>query len=217
MSYVPRRIQTIKKDGKTETISDQEFSALEAPLVLLGEPGAGTHCCFGRSDLIASNPCTVGWLSILDAKWLTSALRDDHLSVRRLKTLLYSGDVVLGPLRVLHAWLAALDKTLTDRLVVHGPYGCLRYGDVEQYSVAQARHLIAQLQNLATADLHFRGDDWGAQVGAGLARKGLRSEIVDLIRNPDVPYQLSTIVLESLNGTELFCNDSGGPKTGHSR
>jgi hypothetical protein len=41
MSYVPRRIQTIKKDGKTETISDQEFSALEAPLVLLGEPGAG--------------------------------------------------------------------------------------------------------------------------------------------------------------------------------
>lgn len=154
--------------------------------MLLGEPGAGTHCCFGRSDLIASNPCTVGWLSILDAKWLTSALRDDHLSVRRLKTLLYSGDVVLGPLRVLHAWLAALDKTLTDRLVVHGPYGCLRYGDVEQYSVAQARHLIAQLQNLATADLHFRGDDWGAQVGAGLARKELRSEIVDLIRNPDV-------------------------------
>ena len=41
MSYVPRRIQTIKKDGKTDTISDQEFSALEAPLVLLGEPGAG--------------------------------------------------------------------------------------------------------------------------------------------------------------------------------
>ena len=41
MSYVPRRIQTIKKDGKTETISDQEFSALEAPLVLLGEPSAG--------------------------------------------------------------------------------------------------------------------------------------------------------------------------------
>jgi hypothetical protein len=33
MSYVPRRIQTIKKDGKTETISDQEFSAFEAASV----------------------------------------------------------------------------------------------------------------------------------------------------------------------------------------
>jgi hypothetical protein len=41
MSYVPRRIQIVNKDGKTETISDQEFSRLDAPLVLLGEPGAG--------------------------------------------------------------------------------------------------------------------------------------------------------------------------------
>ena len=51
MSYVPRRIQTIKKDGKTETISDQEFSALEAPLVLLGEPGAlREHNLIGFAD-----------------------------------------------------------------------------------------------------------------------------------------------------------------------
>jgi hypothetical protein len=53
----------------------------------------------------------------LGAQWLVSALRDNHLSVRRLETLLYSRGVVPGPLRGLHAWLAALDRRLTDSFV----------------------------------------------------------------------------------------------------
>ncbi len=139
----------------------------------------------------------------LGAKWLAGTLRTGTLSARRLDSLLYSQGAVPGSIRGLHAWLATLDRRLTDRLVSCDPYGCFRYGDTQQYSVEQARHLITQMQNLATIDPHFRSEDWEAQVGNGLARIELRDYIVELIQNPDIPYQLSTVVLESLNGTDL--------------
>lgn len=41
MTYIQRRIEIAKKDRNTDVVSDQEFSRLDAPLVLLGEPGAG--------------------------------------------------------------------------------------------------------------------------------------------------------------------------------
>jgi hypothetical protein len=137
----------------------------------------------------------------LGARWLSASVRSGFLSMRRLEALLYKNGAVPGPLRGLHAWLATLDRGMTDRFVTHDPYGCFRYGDVDRYTTEQARHLIAQLQNLAAIDPHFRSQDWGGQVGKGLARAELRGEILGLIQNPEIPYQLSTVVLESLNGS----------------
>lgn len=41
MTYVHRRLEIIGEDGKPVEYSDTEFFALNAPLVVLGEPGAG--------------------------------------------------------------------------------------------------------------------------------------------------------------------------------
>lgn len=139
----------------------------------------------------------------LAAGWLSEALRAGTLSFRRLETLLYKSGHVPGSLRALHAWLATRDRSLTDRLLPHDPYGCFRYGDIEQYSVEQARLLFRHLQELAVIDPYFRSEDWGGQVGGGLARPELRDDLVAVIRNPDVPSQLSTVILESLAGSDL--------------
>ncbi|WP_105401393.1 NACHT domain-containing NTPase [Neorhizobium sp. T7_12] len=139
----------------------------------------------------------------LAARWFSDRLRDGTLSIRRLETLFYKGGNVPVSLRGVHAWLATLERDVTERLVEHDPYGCFRYGDVQQYSVEQARDLLKQLQNLAAMDPYFRSEDWEGQVGGGLARPELRDEIVELMGNPDVPYQLTTVILESLKGTEF--------------
>ncbi|WP_298963326.1 hypothetical protein [uncultured Roseibium sp.] len=139
----------------------------------------------------------------LAAKWLVDQLRSGTLSFRRLETLLYKNGHVPRSLRGLHAWLATLYPSATSRFVPNDPYGCFRYGDIEQFNVEQTRQLIEQLQNLASIDPYFRSEDWDGQVGNGLARPELRDDIVGLIRNPDVPYNLSTVILESLKGTEL--------------
>lgn len=139
----------------------------------------------------------------LAAKWLNGVLEDGKLSARRLQALLHTQDTVPGPLRGLYAWLATLHRDMTSLLVPRDPYGCLRYGDVSQFTLQQTRDLIGELQKLAKIDPYFRSQDWDAQVGSGLARHELRSEIVGLIQNPNVPYQLSTVVLESLKGSEL--------------
>lgn len=41
MTYIARRLEVVQEDGKAVEYSDAEFFALQAPLVVLGEPGAG--------------------------------------------------------------------------------------------------------------------------------------------------------------------------------
>ncbi|KZK84127.1 hypothetical protein PsW64_01797 [Pseudovibrio sp. W64] len=150
-------------------------------------------------------PCHRTVAEFLAAKWLSERLRTGTLSIRRLETLLCKNGNVPRSLRGIHAWLATLDRSLTSRLVPNDPYGCFRYGDVEQYSNNQARQLLRQLQILASIDPYFRSEDWEGQVGTGLARDVLSEDIVKLIQNPDVPHHLSTVILESLKGT-TFAN-----------
>ncbi|MBO6855691.1 hypothetical protein [Roseibium sp.] len=158
---------------------------------------------FKASDVGTVEPYHRTIAEYLAAKWLVTQLRSGTLSFRRLETLLYKNGHVPRSLRGLHAWLATLHPSATSRFVPCDPYGCFRYGDIEQFTVEQTRQLIEQLQNLASIDPYFRSEDWDGQVGNGLARPELRDDIVDLIRNPDVPYNLSTVILESLKGTEL--------------
>jgi hypothetical protein len=41
MTYIARRLEVVQEDGRAVEYSDAEFFALQAPLVVLGEPGAG--------------------------------------------------------------------------------------------------------------------------------------------------------------------------------
>ena len=188
-------------DGQDDNLFPRavEFASETVPICEVESAIASLLFRSSGADCVEPTHRTVA--EYLGAKWLAAAGRNGRMSIRRLEVLLYSENTVPGPLRGLHAWLATLDRGLTDRLVSRDPYGCFRYGDVEQYSADQTRHLIVQLQNLATMDPHFRSEDWGAQVGSGLAKPELRGEILELIKNANIPYQLSTVVLESIRGS----------------
>ena len=41
MTYIARRLESVQEDGKSVEYRDAEFFALQAPLIILGEPGAG--------------------------------------------------------------------------------------------------------------------------------------------------------------------------------
>ncbi|MBO6674112.1 MAG: hypothetical protein JJ908_05850 [Rhizobiales bacterium] len=139
----------------------------------------------------------------LAARWLVSAQQAGSLSYRRLESAIYVEGTVPTSLRGLHAWMATLHRSRTNKLSSHDPYGCLRYGDVSQFSDVQIRVLIEQLQDLAAIDPYFRGEDWDAPVAAGLVRHAVRDEVVQLISSPDVPFGLSSVVLQSLKGVAL--------------
>ncbi len=41
MTYISRRIALTREDGGTEEYSDTAFFGIDAPLIVIGEPGAG--------------------------------------------------------------------------------------------------------------------------------------------------------------------------------
>lgn len=151
----------------------------------------------------AVEPCHRTVAEYLAARWITAEINAGRLSVRRLLALLYVNGVVPAALRGMHAWIATLCRAITDPFCANDPYGCLRYGDVGQFSIDQAKGLLRELQKLSDLDPYFRGSDWSAQVGAGLARIELKDQIVDLIKETTVPYHLTTIILEALRGSDL--------------
>jgi hypothetical protein len=92
---------------------------------------------------------------------------------------------------------------MTEVCIRTDPYGALRYGDPDGFSLAQARLLLQSLVALANEDPYFRSEDWGRRAVAGLARSELKSEILDLLKRPDRHAHLSTLVLEALHGSPL--------------
>ena len=138
----------------------------------------------------------------LAARWIASALKNT-LSKRRLDAIIYSRGTVPTSLRGVHAWLATLDRNYTNQLVSKDPYGCLRYGDIEQFTTPQIRNLLSELQNLVKVDPYFRGDDWSIQVNSGFDRPELKEDVVKLIQNENTSFHLSILILESLEGTKL--------------
>lgn len=139
----------------------------------------------------------------LAAKWLVSVL-SKSLSRRRLESLIYqSENHTPTSLRGLHAWMATLDRNLTNDYTKIDPYGCLRYGDVAQFSLEQIKILLNNLEDYAKYDPYLRNEDWDTSLGNGLARSELKPEIVHLIKNPNIPEQLASIVLETLIRSNL--------------
>lgn len=146
-------------------------------------------------------PCHRTVAEFLAGAWLANALRDD-LSLRRLESLLYAHENVVPPaLRGLHAWIATLGSSeIRDTFIPRDPYGIFRYGDAHEMSVEEVRILLTSLQDLSDIDPYFRSEDWHATFGKGLVRPELKDDILSLIRNPETPYQLIHLVLESVKG-----------------
>ncbi len=138
----------------------------------------------------------------LAGRWLAKRL-DAGLSERRaLQALTFAGGVPTA-LRGVYAWFGHFATRMTEACIRTDPYGALRYGDPERLSLPQARLLLQSLGALANEDPYFRSEDWGRRAVAGLARRELKSEILDLLKQPDRHLHLSTLVLESLAGSEL--------------
>ena len=148
-------------------------------------------------------PCHRTIAEFLAAKWLSKALRD-KLSLRRLERLFCgSGNIIPAALRGLHAWIATQCPIVADEFIARDPYGFFRYGDPAMLSVDQAKKLIKSLEGLADADPYFRSEDWHSTFGRGFAKPELRDDIIRVIRNPKTPYQLSHLIIESLQGDKL--------------
>jgi hypothetical protein len=138
----------------------------------------------------------------LAGRWLAQRL-DSGLSERRARQVLMFKDGVPTALRGVHAWFGHFAPRMTEACIRTDPYGALRYGDPEKLSIENARLLLNSLQALANEDPYFRSEDWGRHAIAGLARPELKPEILELLKQPDRHIHLSSLVLESLDGSTL--------------
>ena len=140
----------------------------------------------------------------LAARWLARALRNG-VSLRRVESLLYAAGTTTVPtsLRGLHAWLAVFDVSDAEVFIDADPYGVLRYGDAGSLSDDRIRRLLHSLPAYARKDPFFRSEDWNLDIGRALARDSLKDEVVALVTDKDAPYQLTTVILESVRGTTL--------------
>jgi hypothetical protein len=151
-------------------------------------------------------PCHRTVAEFLAAQWIAKALRN-QLSLRRLEGILYGSNyIVPAALRGLHAWVATLNSSLASKFIERDPYGFFRYGDPSVLTILQAQNLLSSLEKVAEIDPYFRSEDWHATFGRGLARQELHDDIIRVIRNPQSPYQLSHLIIESIQG-DIFADD----------
>lgn len=143
-------------------------------------------------------PCHRTIAEFLAAKWLTQELKN-KLSQRRLEGILYGRNfIVPSALRGLHAWLATLYPQVTALFITRDPYGFLRYAAPEILTISQAKNLLHCLEKVAEEDPYFRAEDWYVSVGKGLLRSELRDDILRIIQSQNTPFQLSHLILESI-------------------
>lgn len=151
----------------------------------------------GKNRLISCHRTVAEFLA---ARWIATSL-NNTLSLRRLETILYGNNfIVPAALRGLHAWIATLNQFVASQFIERYPYGFFRYGAPAALPNSLARKLLVELQKLAEFDPYFRNEDWYATFGKGLARDELRDDIVNIIRNEKSPYQLSLLILTSIQG-----------------
>ncbi|MCK1367057.1 hypothetical protein [Bradyrhizobium sp. 62] len=138
----------------------------------------------------------------LGARWLSRRLSNGLSERRAFQTLTSNGGIPTA-FRGLHAWLAHFCPHLAPRCIKTDPYGVLRYGETDRFSVHQARILLQSLASLAEEDPYFRDEDWGRRAISGLARAELKNEVVKIVTDPARHLHLSMLILEALQRSEL--------------
>lgn len=144
----------------------------------------------------------------LGARWLTRASLTEKAR-RRLYAALTPGGTVPASLRGLHAWLVHHDERFAARAIETDPYGLIRHGDVSELSDSTGRDLIERLLKLGEDNPWFRATDWGAAPLGGLMRPSLVEPIRDAITSNDTSFHPRSLILESLEGSEIVPDLSG--------
>ena len=135
----------------------------------------------------------------LAARWLAKNANTQRKR-RRLLALFHNHGLVPANLRGLHAWLAC-EPSLAMQVIAADPMGVIEYGDADDISLEQARALISALKRLAADNPNFR--DWGEYSVRGIVQAELVSEVRELITDPDTPFGLRLLVLESIKGAKI--------------
>jgi hypothetical protein len=143
----------------------------------------------------------------LGAKWLAHQVDSSGYPSRaalRLMGLISAEGGVPASLRGLNAWFTRFSLSWLGSLAIDlDPYGVLLYGDGESLSEAQAKRILKGLRDLAAFDPNFRKDWWQRLSFKGLAKIVLKNEIRDIVLDIKQPFDLRSLVLDALIGSEL--------------
>lgn len=143
----------------------------------------------------------------LGARWLARKINDiDYQSrtIVRFLGLISADGGVPASLRGIHAWLAHFSPMqLGPKIIAADPYGVLRYGDADDLSVAQGRHMLDALKTLSVVDPYFRSDHWQRFSAKGLAQPDLQDDIRQILTNAEISVDLKSLLLECLKGSKL--------------
>tara|TARA_R110000787_G_scaffold249092_1_gene354685 strand:- start:621 stop:4706 length:4086 start_codon:yes stop_codon:yes gene_type:complete len=141
----------------------------------------------------------------LGARWLVRRLSGSRLSRRRFMSLLSRDGVVPASFRGLHAWLAMSTEFAPD-IIATDPYGVLIYGDGDSLGAEEGRMVLSALSSLETEDPFFRAGAWSLRSAGCLTQPALENDLRKFLHNPKTGYQLRSLILEALNGSQLSRN-----------
>ena len=170
---------------------------------LFRDEGEGRHSCEHRA-----------LAEYLGAGWLARCV-DEGLSDKRILALFdgCGGSPGCSPvpgcfpvptaLRGLHAWIARLSPVLAGRCIAADPYAVLRDRETETLDEDRARSLLAALKERSGEDPWFDTEDWGVHPAAGLMRKELKGDVMNVLAAPGDHAHLSAFLVDAMAGTDL--------------
>lgn len=138
----------------------------------------------------------------LGAVWLSRQIGQDKRKAARLLSLLNVDGQVPASLRGLHAWLAH-NPLLCEHVIRADPYGVMQYGDADTLGHEAGKVLLAALKDLARDDPFFRSEDWASYTAKCLTHPELQEDIRALLRDPEAGYQLRSLLIETLHGSDI--------------
>ena len=142
----------------------------------------------------------------LAGRWLAEQFKADPRAIlpRRVMNSLTFGTEIISPsLRGLHAWITSLD--VSDRLqnIKRDPYGCLRYGDLSEFSNDDLIALLEELVAFTQIDPFFQGSGWNARFGHSLGQVSIKKKFVEIISDTNTSPHLKFTLLQAIQGTKL--------------
>ena len=150
----------------------------------------------------------------LGANWLTRCV-DEGLADGRILDLFDGRGGVPGcspvpgcflvptALRGLHAWIARLSPVLAGRCIAADPYAVLRDRETETLDEDRLRSLLAALKERSGEDPWFDMEDRGVHPAAGLMRRELTDDVMEVLAEPAGHAHLTEILVEAMAGSDL--------------
>jgi hypothetical protein len=149
-----------------------------------------------------AEPATVSYThrtsaEFIAAKSLAELVRGGY-PVGRLQALIGIDGHPAAELRGLNAWLAVLLPEHAVRFIIGDPYGVLTYGDVASLTPSARLTLLKALSSATESDPWMRVTDLPEARIAPLFTNDTVAAIREIIRNPDAPFPLKILSLDSI-------------------